>query len=241
MPLLLYSLVTAPAGRQACKELEKEGFVLCEEPSADLSALLLDVPTPQSVEIPWEKLPTGCRIFGGNLAGVPERFRVYDLLKDPIYTARNADITARCAIRLAAGQLEETLAGLPVLVIGWGRIGKCLAKLLAGLGANVRVFARNPADRGLLAALGYGALDRGELLKTLLGSRLVFNTAPEGVLSEADTRNCEGCIFLDLASIRGIADPRATWARGLPGKMAPGSSGRLIAQTVRRMWKEETV
>ena len=236
----LCCLVTTPAGRRACKELESAGFTLWEAPSPAVSGLLLDVPTPQTAEIPWERLPALCRIFGGNLAGVPDRFRTFDLLKDPIYTAMNADITARCALRLAAGQLEETLAGLPVLVIGWGRIGKCLTKRLADLGAHVRVFARNPADRGMLAALGYRALDRAEMLKALPSTRLVFNTAPEPVLEKADTRNCERCAFLDLASIRGIADPRALWARGLPGKMAPASSGKLIAQTVRRMWKEET-
>lgn len=232
-------LVTTPAGRWAREALETEGVSFCAAPSPDLSGLLLDVPTPQSLEIPWERLPTGCGIFGGNLAGVPERFRTFDLLKDPIYAARNADITARCALRLAAGQLEETLAGLPVLVIGWGRIGKCLARHLQSLGADVRVFARNPKDRGMLAALGYRAIDRTEMLETLPGIRLVFNTAPEPILWEADTRNCESCIFLDLASVRGIADPRTLWARGLPGKIAPGSSGKLIAETVLRLWKEE--
>lgn len=237
--LNLYCLVTTPAGRSACQALEQEGFSVCQEPSPNISGLLLDVPTPQAVEIPWERLPTGCRIFGGNLAGVPERFRAHDLLKDPIYTARNADITARCAIRLAAGRLEETLAGLPVLVIGWGRIGKCLGKRLRDLGAKVRVCARNPADRGMLTALGYEALDREEMLDTLPQYRLVFNTAPESVLTEAETQECTNCLFVDLASLRGITAPRTVWARGLPGKMAPASSGALIAQTVRRLWKEE--
>ena len=234
----LYCLVTTPAGRAAVKELEKMGFGFWGEPSPAVSGLLLDVPTPQAVEIPWEKLPGGCPVFGGNLAGVPERFRSFDLLKDPIYTAQNADITARCAIRLAAGRMEETLAGLPVLVIGWGRIGKCLARHLTGLGAQVQVFARNPKDRGMLAALGYTPLNREEMLEALPQYRLVFNTAPERVLTEAKTEDCTDCLFVDLASLRGIVAPRTIWARGLPGKMAPASSGRLIAETVQRMWKE---
>lgn len=236
MPLLC-CLVTTPAALAACQELEAGGFSLCREPAPGVRGLLLDVPTPQTVEIPWDRLPEGCRVFGGNLAGVPEGFQAQDLLKDPIYTAQNADITARCALRLAAGKLEETLAGLPVLILGWGRIGKCLGRHLRSLGADVSVFARNPKDRGLLAALGYKALDRAEMLAALPGIRLVFNTAPELILSEADTQSC-GALLVDLASRRGMEDPRALWARGLPGKLAPLSSGRLMAQTVCRLWKE---
>lgn len=236
MPLL-YCLVSTPAALAACEELEAGGFSLCREPAPEVSGLLLDVPTPQTVEIPWDRLPEGCRVFGGNLAGVPEGFRAQDLLKDPIYAAQNADITARCALRLVGGRLEETLAGLPVLILGWGRIGKCLGRHLRSLGAEVCVFARNPKDRGLLAALGYKALDRAEMLAVLPGVKLVFNTAPELVLSEADTQSC-GALLVDLASRRGIGDPRALWARGLPGKLAPLSSGRLMAQTVCRLWKE---
>ena len=239
MPLL-YCLVSTPAALAACEELEAGGFSLCREPAPEVSGLLLDVPTPQTVEIPWDRLPEGCRVFGGGLAGVPEGFRAHDLLKDPIYAAQNADITARCALRLAAGRLEETLAGLPTLILGWGRIGKCLGRHLRSLGAEVCVFARNPKDRGLLAALGYKALDRAEMLAALPGVKLVFNTAPEPLLSEADTRSC-GALLVDLASRRGMEDPRALWARGLPGKLAPLSSGRLIAQTVCRLWKEEEV
>lgn len=236
MPLL-YCLVTTPAALAACEELEAGGFSLCREPAPGVSGLLLDVPTPQTVEIPWDRLPEGCRVFGGNLMGVPEGFRAQDLLKDPIYAAQNADITARCALRLAGGRLEETLAGLPTLILGWGRIGKCLGRHLRSLGADVWVFARNPKDRGLLAALGYKALDRAEMLAALPGIRLVFNTAPELVLPEADTQSC-GALLMDLASRRGMEDPRALWARGLPGKLAPLSSGRLMAQTVCRLWKE---
>lgn len=239
MPLLC-CLVTTPAALAACQELEAAGFSLCREPSPEISGLMLDVPTPQTGEIPWDRLPEGCRVFGGRLTGVPEGFRAHDLLKDPIYAARNADITARCALRLAAGRLEETLAGLPVLILGWGRIGKCLERHLRSLGAEVCVYARSPKDRGMLAALGCRALDRGEMLAALPGVKLVFNTAPEPILSEADTHACPA-LLVDLASRRGIGDPRALWARGLPGKLAPLSSGRLIAQTVCRLWKEEEV
>ena len=42
-------------------------------------------------------------------------------------------------------------------------------------------------------------------------------------------------LLMDLASLRGIEGDRVIWARGLPGKDAPESSGALIAKTVIRL------
>jgi hypothetical protein len=54
------------------------------------------------------------------------------------------------------------------------------------------------------------------------------------VLSE-----CPGkALKIDLASQPGIGGNDVIWARGLPGKNAPESSGKLIAQTVLRKLEE---
>ena len=241
----LWAKGLSAAHAYACEQLSRSGFSIIDTPDDTTQGVLLDIPsfrTPDvNPETIWAALPDNAIIIGGNLTGkVPERFRVMDLLMDEEYTSKNADITARCALRLGAEQMNRTYRDMPVLILGWGRIGKCLGRHLRSLGADVCVFARNPKDRGLLAALGYKALDRTEMLAALPGIRLVFNTAPELVLSETDTQSC-GALLVDLASRRGMEDPRALWARGLPGKLAPLSSGRLIAQTVCRLWKEEEV
>lgn len=44
---------------------------------------------------------------------------------------------------------------------------------------------------------------------------------------------------IDLASKPGIGGTDVLWARGLPGKFAPESAGKLIAQTILRLLKEE--
>lgn len=49
----------------------------------------------------------------------------------------NAVPTAEGAIQIAMEQTDVTLHGLPVLVIGHGRIGSLLARRLAALGAKV--------------------------------------------------------------------------------------------------------
>ena len=137
---------------------------------------------------------------------------------------------------LAMAQLPVTLCGCQVLVIGWGRIGKCLAVLLKKLGAQVLVAARKETDRAMLDALGYDAVDPLLLPTVLPRCRVIFNTAPFMVLPEALMQHCNPkCLKIDLASVRGIEGEDVLWARGLPGKDVPETSGALIARTVIRM------
>ena len=70
-------------------------------------------------------------------------------------TALGVPEYATLAIKLGGNLcLVNRLADCKVLVIGWGRIGKCLAALLKGLEADVTVVARKETDRAILHALG---------------------------------------------------------------------------------------
>lgn len=228
--------------KYACNQLSMSGFSILQAPDKSFDGVLLDIPSfrgTDSGDTIWEALPEDTVVIGGNLSGkVPAQFRCMDLLNDPEYTAQNADITARCALRLAAGHLRQTYRGLPVLILGWGRIGKCLARLLRGLDAQVCVFARKPADQAMLKGLGYDVITEAGMVPALSKFSLVFNTTPSLLLSREMTARCPDCLLIDLASQPGILGDNVLWARGLPGKMAPESSGKLIAQTVLRLWKE---
>ena len=85
-------------------------------------------------------------------------------------------------------------------------------------------------------ALGYHAEEPEKLGRELNRFQLIYNTAPATVLTEEQMSNCrDGCLKIDLASVKGIPDSHVIWARGLPGKDTPGSSGKLIAKTVIRL------
>lgn len=172
-------------------------------------------------------LPENITIIGGNLnSQALANYQTIDLLQDPVYVAENADITARCAIKLLCECLPCTLKNLPILVIGWGRIGKCLARLLQANDALVTVYARKEADRAMLSALGYSVQNALEPT----GFRVVINTAPAVVLP-----NCPKDAFkIELSSVLGIGGDDVLWARGLPAIHAPESSGKLIADTVNK-------
>ena len=176
-------------------------------------------------------------LLGGHF---PEAFapgyQKIDFLEDPQYLAENAAITAHCAVKLALNRLDLTLADCRVLVLGWGRIGKCLALLLKNMGAQVTVAARNPEARAVLRALGYETLDTAGLSYALMRFHILFNTVPAPILSSTQLRHCRSfCLKIDLASVPGLDSPDAVQARGLPAKLAPESSGRLIARTALRL------
>lgn len=172
-------------------------------------------------------LPKDITVIGGNL-NCPEllEYKKVDLLQNPYYLAENADITAHCAIKLAMAQLPVTLKDCSVLVIGWGRIGKCLGKLLRQLGAQVTVAARKDVDRAMLSALGYRTVDTENLNTSAY--RVIFNTAPVMICPCTDGNGLK----IDLASNLGLGGSDVIWARGLPNRDAPESSGKLIAQCV---------
>ena len=63
-----------------------------------------------------------------------------------------------------------------------------------------------------------------------------MSIAAAPVISEAEISRCRpDCYKLDLASIQGIPGQDVIWARGLPEKDAPESSGKLIADAINRL------
>ena len=223
----------------AAEVLQKEGFCFAPEPDRSVTHLLLDIPHKDWASVPdvLSALSNDVTVIGGNLRHpCLAEYKTVDLLSDPLYLAENANITAHCAIKLALQNLPVILENCPVLVIGWGRIGKCLAKLLRNLGALVTVAARKESDRAMLSALGYTAAETGFLADSLSGYRLIFNTVPAGVLPESVLSRCsEDCCKIELASLPGIAGSDVIDGKGLPGKLAPETSGSLIAQTILRL------
>ncbi len=214
----------------AVHSLEKSGCDILLQPDAAVTHLLLPVPSPVADSV-LARLPETVTVIGGNLPALAQP--VIDLLKDPIYLSKNANITAHCAVRLAMNKLTCILPDCKILIIGWGRIGKCLAKLLRDMGCPVTVAARKETDRAMLVALGYDACSIENADPEAFD--LIYNTAPEMIFPV-----CPGnALKIDLASKLGLGGSDVLWARGLPGKMAPASSGQLIAETVLRLLKKE--
>lgn len=251
--ILIQAAGSTPAAGFARAKLREMGMPVTDSPSSQVTHLLLDVPSLDAggalrgggdLDSLLKSLPDNVTICGGNLSHTAlANFHRLDLLQDPRYLAENAYITAECALDVALPRLTCLLRGCPVLVLGWGRIGKCLARLLKDLGANITVVARKEADRSMLSALGYSVCDMIALPRLLPHFRLIFNTVPHMLLAEDLTALCQdGCVKIDLASQPGLAGSGIITARGLPGLHRPEASGELIARTlVRVIRKEDTL
>ena len=219
------------------RELALRGMAVSPSPSEDVTHLVLGVPCRLgSSELEWllEQLPKDVQVFGGFLDRLElQGYRCADLLKDEGYLAKNANITAHCALRLVLEQLPVTIEQCPVLILGGGRISKCLAQLLRSCGAEVVVAARNPSQRAMLEALGYETEVLPLPQYILPRFRVVFNTVPAPVLSGLALENCrKDCVKIALASFPGMEGDGIIDGRGLPGRFAPESSGKLIAKTI---------
>lgn len=242
---IIYAAGFTQAMSHCIQKLKSEGFTIVSEPSQQVTHLLLPVPSfsPDGMIVGGGNLatlltllPKDIVVIGGNLDR-PELdyYTTVDLLQDEGYLAENAQITAHCAMKLALNQLPVILDDCPVLILGWGRIGKCLARLLRQVGANVTVCVRKDADRCILTALGYGTTDYKHV--NLNQFRVIFNTVPTMLFPV-----CPGnALKIDLASRLGMGSEDVIWARGLPGKDAPGSSGSLIARTLIPMLRKESI
>ena len=219
--------------------LQEAGIPFAPQAEDSATHLLLPVPTLDgqghikgdgTLEEVWAKVPAAT-IIGGNLPPLPGRVCI-DLLQDEVFICQNAHITAHCAMALAAEHLDTTFRDCRCLILGWGRIGKCLAEVMGRLEARVSVAARNPRDRAILEALGYESMSPGAIDPAAYD--LIFNTAPELLLPD-----CKGsALKIDLASKPGITGSDVIWARGLPGKMAPAAAGKLMALRILYYIKE---
>lgn len=242
---IIYAAGYTPAMGYCIQYLKQAGFTILSEPTPQVTHLLLPVPSfaPDGSIIGGGNLstlltllPKDITVIGGNLDH-PDLidYTTIDLLENPTYLAENAKITAYCAVRLASNQLPVILDNCKVLVIGWGRIGKTLSRLLKQMGAQVTVCSRQESNRSLLAALGYGAVDFPTV--DLAEYRLIFNTVPTMLFPA-----CPGNgLKIDLASRLGLGAPDVIWARGLPGKDAPESSGNLVFQILLPILRKESL
>ena len=223
----MYIPIPTAALNAAARHLRSRG--VCFTDTAQEAEYLL-YPAPTRLEM-LHDCTMDQTVIGGGLDFLNENVERLDLLKDPYYLAANAAITAEAALGLVLKELKCEITSANILILGWGRIGKCLTHQLHHLNARVTVYARKDADRAMLRALGYRYCTREELDRGLGRFCCVINTIPAPVLP-ADTALRPGCLKLELASGLWLPGQDVVLAHGLPGRCKPEASGTLIAKTI---------
>lgn len=176
-----------------------------------------------------------------------ENIKYIDLLKREELIVLNTIATAEGTIQIAMENTTRTIHGSNILIMGFGRVGKVLAKMLDGIGAKVSCEARKNSDIAWIKAYGYNPIHLSELENELGNYDIIINTIPFLILDENRLKYVKKeCTILDLSSNPGGVDRTAArklglksiWALSLPGKVAPMTSAEFIKETLYHILKE---
>lgn len=193
------------------------------------------------------------KIFAGMVsAAARERFRargltVSDYFTDEALTVYNAALTAQGLLKTVLDSTERSLSRR-VLVTGYGRVAKATAKLFSACGARVTVAVRSEKDRAQAVCDGFEAIFYSQLKSRIFIYDIIINTVPAQVIDKSLVRSVRGdALMLEAASAPYGIDRQAAenyskkliLCPGLPGRYTPVSAGRIIADTVVRLYGEE--
>lgn len=176
-----------------------------------------------------------------------EYIEIIDIMKREELAVLNTIATAEGTIQIAIENTNKILHGSEVLILGFGRIGKVLARKLAGLAVKVTCAARKDEDLAWIQAYGHRATNINNIGENLKQFDIIINTVPHMILSEERLKNVKkDCLLIDLASNPGGIDKKAVkeqnlkfvWALSLPGKVAPTTSAEFIKDTIYNILKE---
>lgn len=177
-----------------------------------------------------------------------EYIEIIDIMKREELAVLNTISTAEGTIEIAISNTNKIIHGSNVLILGFGRIGKVLARKMAGLSAKVTCAARKDEDLAWIRAYGHMATNINTLGgKVLSESDLIINTVPHLILNKERLEYVKDeCLLIDLASNPGGIDKRAAkeknlklvWALALPGKVAPVTTAEFIKDTIYNILKE---
>lgn len=203
-----------------------------------------------------EQLADNCFVLGGRISKDTEDILTKRGLKFADYYDReelivkNAIPTAEGALEIAFSELPITIFGSKSLVIGFGRVGKVMAKKLKALESDVTVSARKCSDFAWIQEGGMKAIHTEDLPVFAGDFDLIINTVPAMVLTEQVLKRVrDDALIIDLASKPGGVDfsgakrlsKNVIWALSLPGKTSPVTSGEIIKEAITNILAETEV
>lgn len=176
-----------------------------------------------------------------------EYIEIIDIMKREELAVLNTIATAEGAIEIAITNTNKIIHGSQILILGFGRIGKVLARKLAGLSAKVTCAARKDEDLAWIRAYGHMETNINTLGQNLEKYDIIMNTVPHTILTEERLKYVkQDCLLIDLASNPGGIDKKVAkernlklvWALALPGKVAPTTTAEFLKDTIFNVLKE---
>ena len=176
-----------------------------------------------------------------------EYIEIIDIIKREELAVLNTISTAEGTIEIIIANTSKIVHGSKVLILGFGRIGKVLARKLSALSAEITCAARKDEDLAWIKAYGHMATNINAIGENLSEYDVIINTVPHLILTEDKIKYIrDDCLLVDLASNPGGIDKKAAknknlkliWALALPGKVAPVTTAEFIKDTVYNVLRE---
>ena len=167
-----------------------------------------------------------------------KEIKYINILDNEEMAVLNAVVTAESAIGLAIYNTQITLNQNNSMVLGFGRIGKNLSKMLQGIGRNVYVGVRKKEDLAWIRGYNYTGIALNKIGQSIGKMDVIFNTIPKRIMdSETLAKINKQTLIVDLAS--GFDEDtinefglRVVKAKGLPGKMASKTSAKIMKEVI---------
>jgi len=172
-----------------------------------------------------------------------------DLLQREELLLYNAIPTAEGALKIAIEETDITIHDSKTMVIGYGRIGTILCRILASMGSKVTAVIDTPSKAALATSAGHKTAHFAtEMNNQLHKTDIIFNTVPQILLNESNMHLIrKNTLIIDLASAPYGVDSaigrrlglKVLLANSLPGKIAPVSAASYIFETLLKILEEE--
>lgn len=170
----------------------------------------------------------------------------FNYFENENYVLKNAILTAEGAVTLLEEETDFSLSNSKILILGYGRIGKALHKILNGYGADVTICSRSNESK-TAAVFNKAKHIYFDELKSKSNYDFVINTVPHIVLTKQELKALnKNTIILDLASFPGgvdtlVADSlgiKVLSGKGMPSKYTAKTAGYIIGETVQEIIEE---
>lgn len=194
-----------------------------------------------------KRTPEHCAVYSGITNSYLDQCvkdadrRLVKLLERNDVAIYNSIPTAEGTIMMVIQNTDVTIHEANVMVLGFGRTGITVARMMAALGAHVKVGARRSEHLARISEMGLESFYVENLEQEVSDTEICINTIPTSVLTASVLSHMPlSTLIIDLASKPGGTDFRyaekrgikALLAPGLPGIVAPKTAGGILAKVL---------
>ncbi len=255
--IFIYAL---PEKNRKCVKNIKESIVSADAVifplpmTKDNKYIFTVIPMKETLDEIISYLDEGQHVFAGMVSKgaeakiIKKGAVIYDYFKREEVTVMNTIPTAQGIIKAMIDNIEYTVHSSNCAIFGYGRVGKITADVLSSMGANVTACVRKLSDIALAEVNGIKGCMISDFYKTAHKFDVIINTVPSVVIGRKILENVRSdCLIIDVASAPFGTDFAAAYELGinviqcssLPGKVAPKTAGKIIADGIMNILREE--